>query len=97
MKVDEINPFIKIKVNTENIEIKSSKNRLDKLKKHKKYNLFVYFLFLMSVIFYFISLKGCKDGFSKCQKTEVFSFYVKRGIWCVISSITFDITLSSLS
>jgi hypothetical protein len=90
MDETEITPFKKIKLNT---EIKLSKNRLDNLKNHKKYNLFVYFLFLMSVIFYYISLLGCKEGFSKCQKTEVFSFYVKRGICCVISSITFDITL----
>ena len=93
MKVDENIPFIKIKVNTEDIEIKSSKNRLDKLKKCKKYNLFVYFLFLMSVIFYFISLKGCKDGFSKCQKTENITFYIHRAKYCVVSSIIFDITL----
>ena len=66
MDETEITPFKKIKLNT---DIKLSKNRLDNLKNHKKYNLFVYFLFLMSVIFYYISLLGCKEGFSKCQKT----------------------------
>ena len=65
------------------------------IKKFKKsdLNVVVYSLFLVSVIFYLISLKGCFLSIKECSTSEKIKTYYRLGVCLIISSILFGIII----
>ena len=57
--------------------------------KINKYLLLIYGLFYLSIIFYFLGLRGCKSTLSECQAFTDIEMYIKRGFETAFSSILF--------
>ena len=55
------------------------------------YYLLIYVLFLISIIYYFLGLKGCKGD--HCQTDNNIKFYIRRGLETAISSLFFAFSI----
>ena len=53
----------------------------------------IYIIFNLSIIFYFKSLKGCKEDFLICSNSFYIQFYIKRAYELLISCFLFSLSL----
>jgi len=92
--------LIEIEPNNNNIDNKCSEkiksfvsNFKEILFNKKAQYIIVYFLYFISIIFYLISLIGCKDSYSKCQTAEYINLYFLLAKCIIISSLIFIVDL----
>ena len=72
-----------------NIKFFDKKNKI----RINKYLLLIYGLFYLSIIFYFLGLRGCKSALTKCQAFTDIEMYIKRGFETAFSSILFSFSI----
>ena len=88
------------KIPFKNVEIKDSNfktsilNQIINYIKSNKFRLFLIFLNFISLLFYFLSLEPCGDNATTCTLKKGLKFYIKLGVYGLISAISLSLLLT---
>ena len=88
------------KIPFKKVEIKDSDNKKNKLKQIinyiiiNRFPLFLRFLNFISILFYYLSLEPCGDNATTCTLKKGLKFYIKLGVFGLISAISLSLLIT---